>query len=209
LMFCMLLPWASSASAEEADSKPLTEEQWLKALRGSGSYRTGMENVRRLIDRAYDEGAIRGAKHWEDMRDYYISLGREEGCQRGKPFAEGPVKQCHRTQGPQPKITGKDYDAGLRTVVKLSDQTLYPGVVRRILVVLYDYGYVQGMKHGLRSHNDEIRWRQSYYRSCMARSSGSKGERACADGSKQWADTVIDGLRKRIEAHGLPAGKKN
>ena len=59
LVFSLLSFWSSPASAEEAKSEPMTEEQWLKTLRGSGSYQTGMNNVRRLIDAAYDEEADR------------------------------------------------------------------------------------------------------------------------------------------------------
>ena len=64
----VFLMCGSGASAEDAEEKPLTEEQWLKQLRGSGSYQTGMNNVRRLIDTSYDKGAISGARHWDDMR---------------------------------------------------------------------------------------------------------------------------------------------
>ena len=107
LVFSLLSLWSSPASAEEAKSEPMTEEQWLKTLRGSGSYQTGMNNVRRLIDAAYDDGAIAGARHWGDMREYYIGLARQEGCRRGKPYAEGPVA-CFRRQAGTGRVSDVD-----------------------------------------------------------------------------------------------------
>ena len=164
-----------------------------------------MENVEKYITAAFDLGAIAGATHWEDIHDYYIQLARAKGCQKGKPYATGPVKACHRVSDTEPKVVAKDYEEGRKKTLALADETLYPHLVKRVLIVLYDYGYVQGMKHGLRVHNDDIRLAQTYYRSCMARANDAKGEGPCAKSSNAWADALLKRLQKRVEAHGLPA----
>jgi hypothetical protein len=205
LSLCLFLSFPAVSLAEEVPTEELTEEQWLKALRASGSYRHGMEVVDKYISAAFDFGAIAGATHWEDIHDYYIQLARAKGCQKGKAYASGPVEACHRMSGSEPKVIGKDYERGKKRALALAEQTLYPGSVSRVLVVLYDYGYVQGMKHGLRVHNDDIRLAQTYYRSCMARANDAKGAEPCAESSKTWSEKLLERLRARIEAHGLPA----
>lgn len=204
LALCLCTLSFSLASAEE----PQSEEAWLKALRGSGSYRRGMEIVDKYIGAAYDLGAIAGATHWEDIHAYYVELARAKGCEKGKPYASGPVKACHRISGTEPKVVGKDYERAKKRTLTLADETMYPHLVRQVLVVLYDYGYVQGLKHGLRVHNDDIRLAQTYYRSCMTRANAAKGEGACAKSSKAWADALLQRLEKRVEARGLPARSK-
>jgi len=87
-------------------------------------------------------------------------------------------------------------------------ESMYPDLVRKVLFVIYDYGYVQGMKHGVRSHNDQLRWAQTYYKSCVERANDAEHEPACAEASKIWADALLEKLGKQIEAHGLPVGKK-
>ena len=194
---------ASSINADDLESN----EDWVKEVRGSGSYQAGLRNVRNLMEAAYDIGALKGAAHWEDIHSYFTSLARAKGCARGKKYAEGPVEVCHKVTGKEPPITGPDYEAGLKKVTAMANATLYPDTVRRVLKSLYDYGYVQGMKHGVRVHNDDIRLAQTYYRSCMSRVSKPEGEASCASGSKGWSEALVARLRKRIEAHGLPAGK--
>ena len=206
LCFFFLVP--SPADGEEQPERAQSKEQWLKDLRGSGTYRDGLDNVRRFVERGYDLGAIAGASHWEDMNEYYTGVARAKGCQRGQPFADGPVKACHRVEGPEPKLMGQDYKEGMAEAVELANDTLYPDLVKRVLVVLYDYGYVQGVKHGIRADNDDIRLAQSYYRSCMAQANSGKGEAACAEGSKTWASKLLERIHQRVEAHGLPAGSK-
>jgi len=206
LLVGVLLPLA--AAAEERATQPPTQEQWLKALRGSTTYRQGLGTVRDLVEQAYDLGAIAGASHWEDMHEYYDGLARAKGCEKGMPFAEGPTKACHRVPGPEPALTGRDYDEGIATAVKLANETSYPGLVEQVLRVLYDYGYIQGLKHGIRIHNEDIRLAQSYYRSCLSRANDAKGEPACAKGSKAWAAETLETLRKRIEGHSLARSSK-
>lgn len=199
-LFLSIVPLAvASAEAPESD------EAWLKELRGSGSYRRGMEVVEKYITAAYDFGAIAGATHWQDIHDYYVELARAKGCEKGKAYASGPVKACHRVSGAEPKMVAKDYQSGKDRALALAEGTLYPHLVRRVLVVLYDYGYVQGLKHGLRVHNDDIRLAQTYYRSCMTRANDAEGEGPCAKSSKAWADALLTRLQRRVEAHGLPA----
>lgn len=205
---------ASAATTAVADSSPRTsaerqsDEAWLAKVRGSGSYREGMAKVDELISAAYDLGAIAGASHWEDIHEYYISLARAKGCQEGTPFATGPVKACHRVSGPEPKVVAKDYANGKRRTLALTEGMIYADLVKRVLLVLYDYGYVQGLKHGLRVHNDEMRLTQTYYRSCMARANDAKGESSCAKSSKSWSNALLTRLRDSVEAHGLPARSK-
>lgn len=201
LLVAVLLPRA--AAAEERPSGPQTQEQWLKALRGSSTYRQGLGDVRSLVEKAYDSGAVAGASHWEDMHEYYEGLARAKGCEKGMPFAEGPTKACHRVAGPEPALTGRDYHEGMEGTVQLAKETSYPDLIEQVLRVLYDYGYIQGLKHGIHVHNDDIRLAQSYYRACMSRANDAKGEPVCAEGSKAWAADTLENLRKRIEGHSL------
>lgn len=204
LSLCLVAALPSSARAEgEPDSAT-----WVRSVRGSGTYQKGLASVRGLVEEAYDKGALRGASHWENVHEYYQELARMKGCERGKPHAEGPIKECHRVTGPEPELVGSDYRDGMAEVEKVAEKTAYPDVVRRILVVLYDYGYLQGLKHGVRVHNEDIRLAQTYYRSCMKRANDSGGERACATGSKEWSDSLLAGIKKRIEAHGLGSKQK-
>jgi len=202
LILCALQP-----SLTRADETP-GDKNWVKAVRGSGTYQKGITQVRGLVDAAYDVGALRGAARWEDIHEYYLGLARAKGCQRGTPFATGPVQTCHRVRSSEPELTGVDYRQGIGEVEKLADSTRYPSVVRKILLVLYDYGYLQGMKHGVRVHNEDIRLAQAYYRSCMERANDAKGEPSCAQGSKAWADALLKRLNKQIEAHGLAADRQ-
>ena len=198
----LLLP--SLAGAEESADY----EQWLVALRHSGSYQKGMKHVREKIEFSYDMGAVKGASHWETIHGYYIGLARAKGCKRGTPYADGPVKACHKVSTPEPKLLGPPYNKGRDEIVALSLESLYPALVRKVLFIIYDYGYVQGMKHVLRKNNDDLRWAQSYYKSCIARANNAAQEPACARASKAWSERLLNRLRKQIEAHGLPAGKK-
>jgi hypothetical protein len=193
-----------TVAAEDAES----EKAWLLQLRGSGMYKEGLEAVHSKIDAAYDLGAIAGARRWEKIREYYIEVARSKGCKKGKPHAQGPVKACHRVSTQQPKIIGQAYKAGQAKIVAISRESLDPKTVHKILASIYDYGYVQGMKHGWRHYNDEMEWAETYYRSCITRATDSEHEPVCAKASRAWADAAIERLRKRVEAHGLPAGKK-
>jgi hypothetical protein len=199
----MLLP--SLASAEEH----VGDEQWLVALRHSGSYQEGVKRVREKLELSYDMGAVNGASHWETIHDYYVGLARAKGCKKGTPYADGPVKACHKVSKSEPKLLGAPYKKGRDEIVALSLDSLYPDLVRKVLFVIYDYGYVQGMKHVLRKNNDDLRWAQSFYRSCVARANDAAHEPVCASASKAWSDGLLKRLRREIEAHGLPAGKKS
>jgi len=203
LLLCTwLLP--SFAAADDPESK----EQWLVELRNSGTYKKGMKVVREKIEFAYDLGAVAGASQWDGIHDYYIDLARAKGCQKGTPYANGPVKACHKVSKAQPKVVSNRYKKGKGEIVTMSLESMYPDLVRKVLFVIYDYGYVQGMKHGVRSHNDQLRWAQTYYKSCVERANDAEHEPACAEASKIWADALLEKLGKQIEAHGLPVGKK-
>ncbi len=91
LLLCAWLLLPSLASAEEHAG----DEQWLVALRHSGSYQEGVKQVREKLELSYDMGAVNGASHWETIHDYYIELARAKGCKKGKRDADGPVKVCH------------------------------------------------------------------------------------------------------------------
>ena len=203
-LLCAGLLVPSLAAAEE----PETEEQRLVALRNSGSYNEGMKQVREKIELTYDMGAVNGASHCDTIHGYYVEVARAKGCKKGAPYAEGPVKACHKVSKPEPKLLGAPYNKGRNAIVALSLESLYPELVRKVLFVIYDYGYVQGMKHGLRRNNDDLRWAQSYYKSCVARANDAAHEPVCASASKAWSEGLLKRLRKQIEAHGLPAGKK-
>jgi len=198
----MLLPSLASAEGHVGD------EQWLVALRHSGSYQEGVKQVREKLELSYDMGAVNGASHWETIHDYYIELARAKGCNKGTPYADGPVKACHRVSTSEPKLLGAPYKKGRDEIVALSLESLYPHLVRKVLFVIYDYGYVQGMKHVLRKNSDDLRWAQAFYRSCVARANDAAHEPVCASASKAWSDGLLKRMRREIEAHGLPAGKK-
>jgi hypothetical protein len=167
-----------------------------------------MKQVREKIDFAYDLGAVKGASHWETIHGYYIELARAKGCKKGAPYADGPIKTCHEVSKAQPKLLGASYKKGRTKIVALSLESLDPELVRKVLFVIHDYGYVQGMKHGLRKHNDDLRWKQSFYESCIARANDAEHEPACAKASKSWSEALLKRLRAQVEAHGLPVGKK-
>lgn len=208
LALFLALSSSSIAAAEDVPEPPTAEEQWLRSLRGSGSYRDGLHNVRTLVEQAYDLGAIAGASHWEDVHEYYTSVARAQGCARGNAFTDELMKACHRETGPEPKLVGRDYDEGLAKAETLADEVLHRSLVKRILAVLYDYGYVQGLKHGLRTYNEDIRFVQTYYRSCMERANNAKAEGPCAEGAKSWAGKLLERLRRQIDAHGLSASSE-
>ena len=191
-----------------AESTELASAAWFRSLRGSRSYQAGLKAVQGLVERAYDSGAGASARHWQEVHEYYLSLARMKGCEEGKPHAEGPIEACHRVSGPDPDIIGLACYVAKRDAVRSARETSYPKLVLQALLVIYDYGYVQGMKHGLAISNDDVRLKQACYRACVARASGGQHEPACADASKAWADDLLDRLKRRIEAHGLPAGAK-
>jgi len=198
----LLLPSLAGAEGDAGD------EQWLVALRHSSSYQKGMKQVREKLELSYDMGAINGALHWETIHEYYIGLARAKGCKKGTPYADGPVKACHEVSKPEPKLLGAPYKKGRGEIVALSLESLYPDLVRKVLFIIYDYGYVQGMKHVLRKNNDDLRWTQAFYKSCVARANDAAHEPACAHTSKAWSEGLLNRLRKQIDAHGLPAGRK-
>jgi hypothetical protein len=204
LLLCAWFLLPSPVSAEG----PADDEQSLASLRHSGTYQKGLKAVRDKIEFAYDLGAVRGASHWETVHNYYVGLARTKGCQKGAPFADGPVKACHKVSKAKPKVPGSPYKKGKGELATVSLESLYPELVRKVLFVIYDYGYVQGMKHGLRHHNDDIVWAQTYYKSCVARANDAEHEPVCAKASKAWSEALLDRLGKQIEAHGLPVGEK-
>ena len=208
-IFCSYFFLPTVISAEERPEQPQSEEQWLAALRGSDTYREGLGNVDRFVDEAYDLGAIAGASHWEDMNEYYTGLARAKGCEKGKPFADGPVKACHRVEGTAPKLVGRDHEEGMAKAVALAKETSYPDRIEPVVVLLYDYGYFQGLKHGIRVHNMSMRLTQTYFRACMERANSGKGETSCAEGSKAWTAKLLERVRQRVETHGLPSRRKS
>ena len=194
----------SLAAAEEPES----DAQALAALRHSGSYQEGMKQVRKKIDFAYDLGAVNGASHWNTIHSYYTELARAKGCKKGAPYADGPVKACHEVSKTAPQLLGTPYKEGRAEIVALSLESLEPELVRKVLFVIHDYGYVQGMKHGLRKHNDDLHWAQSFYKSCVTRANDAEHEPVCSESSKAWSEGLLKKLRKQVESHGLPVGKK-
>ena len=207
LPFLLLCIWLLAPAPATAEA-PTRDADWLAALRHSGSYKEGMEKVRAKIEFAYDRGAVIGASHFETIHGYQTELARTKGCEKGLPFADGPVQECHQVSARQPKLLGPPYEKGHAEVAALPLEPRDAALVRKVLLVIYDYGYVQGMKHGLRKHNDGLRWTQDYYRACMSRANDSEHESTCARSSKQWSNGVLKSLRKRVEAHGLPVGKE-
>lgn len=203
LFLCMVL-LSSLALAE----KPGGEDERLVELRNSATYQKGLTVAREKFDMAYDMGAVRGASRWEVLHQYYVELARADGCKKGFPYADGPVEICHKVSGSEPKLLAKEYHDGKREIVRHSKQTLYPDLVKKVLSVIYDYGYVQGMKHGLRRYNDDLLWMQTYLQSCVSRANDAQHEPLCAESAKAWSAGHLEGLSKELGAHGLPAGKK-
>jgi hypothetical protein len=199
---CFFLPLLAAAD------EPEHNEEWLVELRHSGSYKKGLEQVREKIEFAYDVGAIRGASQWDAIHGYFIELARAKGCKKGAPFADGPVKECHVVSRAEPKLLGPSYKKGREEIIALSRESLYAALVRKVLFVIYDYGYVQGAKHSLRKYNDDLLWARTYYKSCVARANDAEHEPACADASKAWSEALLNRLGKQVESHGLPVGKK-
>jgi len=204
LLLCAWFLLPSLVAADEPDR----DEQWLATLRNSGSYQTGMNQVREKIEFAYDRGAVNGASRWDTIHAYYIELARAKGCKTGLPFADGPVKACHQVSTVEPKLLGPSYKKGREEIIALSMESLYPALVRKVLFVIYDYGYVQGLKHSLRKYNDDLVWAQTYYKSCVERANDAAHEPVCAEASKGWSGALLQRLRKQVESHGLPVGKK-
>ena len=202
LCVCLLLP--SLARAEE----PPAHEQELAMLRHSGSYQEGLELVREKIEFAYDAGAVNGASQWATIHSYYIELARAMGCAQGAPYEKGPLKVCHKVSRAEPMLLGAPYEKGHREVGAASLEVLYPERVKSVLLIIYDYGYVQGLKHGLRKNNDDLRWAQGFYRSCVERANDGVHEPVCASASKTWSEDLLKKLRAQIDAHGLPVGKE-
>lgn len=205
LLFCACVVLPSAASAEG----PRHDGQWLATLRHSVSYEQGMKQVHEKIDFAYDQGAINGALHWETIHGYYLELGRAKGCKTGAPFADGPIRACHPVSEAKPKLLSTSYNKGREQIVTMSMESLYPALVRKVLFVIYDYGYVQGMKHGLRKYNDDHLWTQAYYKACVVQANDAVHEPACADASEAWSKRLLAKLHKQVESHGLPVGKKS
>lgn len=207
LALCLsLLP--AVASAESPPPEPQSEAADLAMLRKSGTYLDGLAHAREFFDMAYDVGAVRGAARWKVVHGYYLELARTNGCKKGLPFAKGPVKACHKTKGREPELLEKGYKEGKREVVEHSKQTLYPDLVEKVLLIVYDYGYVKGMKHGLRRYNDDILWGRTYYKSCLQRVNDGEHEPICASASKEWSVALLTRLRGELASHGLPVGRK-
>lgn len=207
LIACLLavgLVLPGSARAEERKS----DDAWLKELRASGAYRQGRDYVSKVVDQAYDIGAVAGASHWEDVHAYYTRLARSQGCEKGSSSDSGHVRACPRVSSTRPKLTGVAYAEGLRDAEKLALDKRHGELLRRVLALLYDYGYVQGLKHGLLVHNDDIRLTQEYYRACIERARLAAMEPMCAEAAKAWSRTLLAGLNGRIEAHGIPDGDR-
>jgi len=204
LLLCAWFLLPSLVAADEPDR----DEQWLATLRNSGTYQKGMNQVREKIEFPYDRGAVNGASHWDTIHAYYIELARAKGCKTGAPVADGPVKACHQVSTVEPKLLGPSYKKGREEIIALSMESLYPALVRKVLFVINDYGYVQGLKHGLRKYNDDLVWGQTHYKSCVQRANDATHEPDCAEASKGWSAALLERLRKQVESHGLPVGKR-
>lgn len=202
---CLAL-W-SPAGAEEA-KQTKRDEQWLTELRNSASYKKGLEEMREKVDFAYDLGAIAGAKHWETVHSYYSELARANGCKAATQLADGPTEACHPPSGPEPTLRSAQYESGREQVIALSRETSRPTRAQDVLVNIYDYGYVQGMKHGLRQHHDDLEWKQAYYKACVTRTASAQAEPVCSSESKRWSTALLDRLSKQIESFGASASKK-
>lgn len=177
-------------------------------LRHSGTYQTGLKLVREKIEFAYDVGARTGASRWGTIHGHYVELARAKGCAQGAPYAEGPVKACHEVSTSEPQLLGASFKKGQQDVVSQALESLHPERVKSVLLVIYDYGYVQGLKHGVRKNNDGLVWTQMFYGSCVEQTNDAAHEPICADASKAWSESILKRLRAQIEGHGLPVGKK-
>ena len=198
----------SPAGAEEAQPQTKSEEQWLVELRNSASYEKGLEEIRQRVDLAYDSGAIAGAKHWETVNSYYFTLARAKGCKTAMQLADGPTKECQKVAGSEPTLRGAEYQKGRDQIVALSRETLRPTRTQDVLLNIYDFGYVQGMRHGLRQHHDDLEWKQAYYKACVTRTADAQSEPVCATESKRWSAALLDRLSKQIESFGASTSKK-
>jgi hypothetical protein len=196
------------AAADEAPSQPNSEEQWLLDLRNSASYKKGMETMHADVDLAYDRGAIRGAKHWEMVHRYYLDLAVANGCKDSMQFAEGPLRSCEKVPRTKPTLRGPDYQEGQKEVAALAHDTRRPAGVHSVLLSIFDYGYVQGLRHGLRAHNDDLEWKEAYYKACITRANEAEAEPMCAERSKIWSAAVLAKIKKQIESFGLVEKQK-
>lgn len=202
LSACILCPSLVAADAPEHDA------EWLTALRNSGTYRQGLEQASAKIEHAYDLGAVNGATKWDTIHQFYVELASAKGCEKGTQFADGPVEACRKVSTAEPKLLGATYKTGKMALLEISRAAAYSELVGRVLLVIYDFGYVQGMKHASRAHNAQLRWAQTYYQSCVARANDAMHEPTCARASTKWADALISKLHAQVEAHGLPTGKE-
>ncbi|KPK16007.1 MAG: hypothetical protein AMJ62_07420 [Myxococcales bacterium SG8_38] len=193
---------APFATAEEEKQQPKTEEQWLVELRNSATYKKGAELIRQRIDFAYDAGAVRGAKHWETAHAYYVDLAGANGCKKGMELADDPVKSCRKVSGPEPALRGDRYEKGRAEISALSAEALRPARAQSVLINIYDYGYVQGLEHGLRARNESMEWTQRYYASCITRANKADAEPVCSRESKAWSAAAFEKLRAQIESFG-------
>jgi len=198
-LLCVCLLFPRVARAEDTEGAQ-SEASALAALRHSRSYQDGLKQVRESLERVYDMGAVRGAAWWETKHGYFLQLASAKGCAKGLPYSEGPVKACDQVPGPEPKLLGPPYEQGRKEIATLSEQSPYPELTRKIEIVIFDYGYVQGMKHGLRKNNDNLRWTQAYYKACVERANDAKHEPACASASKAWSKALLSKMLATIDA---------
>ena len=209
MVLCLTsLTLGSPVGAEEARPQAKSEEQWLTDLRNSASYKKGLEEMRQRVDLAYDLGAIAGAKHWETVHSYYFELARANGCKTAVQLADGPTEACHRPSGPEPTLRSDRYKSGREQVIAISREASHPTRAQDVLVSIYDYGYVQGMKHGMRQHHDDLEWKQAYYKACVTRTADAQAEPVCSTESKRWSTALLDRLSKQIESFGASTSKK-
>ncbi len=196
------LAFGFAARAEEAKREPVTQEQWLAELRNSVTYREGLEEVRGKVEAAYDFGAIQGVLHWQQVHEHYLELARAQGCKTALPFVEGPLQACVKVRGPEPRHRGNEYREGHEKIETLASKAKWKVPVESVLLSIYDYGYVKGMKHGLRVNNDNLEWKQAYYEACITRANQAKAEPICSRESIVWSKAMLDKLQKQIEGFG-------
>jgi hypothetical protein len=195
--------FALSATANEpAPKQPKTEEQWLVELRNSASYKKGLEAMHGNVDFAYDQGAVRGAKHWETVHRYYLDLATANGCKDGMRLAEGPVRSCQNVPSLAPALGGAPYEEGKKEVMNLAREALRPARAQSVLLSIFDYGYIQGMRHGLRVHNDDLEWKQAYYQACVTRANDAAAEPTCSEKAKAWSAAVLERIKKQLDHFG-------
>lgn len=191
-----------AAANEGAPAKPKTEEQWLAELRNSASYKKGLEAMHADVDLAYDRGAIRGAKHWETIHRYYLDLGAARGCKDSLQFVQGPIRTCEKVAATAPALRGTPYEEGQKEITDFVKEAGRPVRARSVLLSIFDYGYVQGLRHGLRFHNDDLEWKEAYYKACITRANEAEAEPLCAERAKIWSASVLENLKKQIDAFG-------